>query len=603
MGEDALLQIAALLILGIGATWLASLLHVPSILLLLATGILLGPVWGVLDPAAVFGESLFPLVSLAVAVILFEGGLQLKVHRIRETRVAVADLVLLGSLVTWCLCTLFARYVLDLEFRISLLLGAILVVTGPTVIMPILRNVRPRGRVGPVMRWEGIVNDPLGAMLAFLVFEWIRTGQGAEAVGPHAHAGKLVLSILAGGGVGAAGAAVLVLLLCRYWIPDHLQNPFALMMALAAYALSNALMPESGLLAVTLMGVILANQHRVSLHHIMGFEEDLRVLLIGFLFIALSARIDPEVLQQVEGETLLYVALLIVVVRPAAVFLSTLGSALTLREKTLLAWMAPRGIVAAAVASVFALRLKELDVPGAEQVVPIVFLVIVGTVAVYGLTARPLARWLQLSPRSQYGVLFVGANPITREFARELRRHHIKALLVSNKEEDVKAAREEGLEAFASSFLDRRSLEELDLAGVGCMVALTSSDELNLLAILQWEEFFGRSRVYHPPRDDRDRTAGTSYRMEGRLLGIPPLSYGHLSALHEGGATVRTLPVEEYGFPDALHERTGGGSWPAFVILPGPALAVVSRHTPAPRPGAQLIALVADAGEQGKNAG
>ena len=223
-----------------------------------------------------------------------------------------------------------------------------------------------------------------------------------------------------------------------------------------------------------------------------------------------------------------------------------------------------------------------------------------GTVAVYGLTARPLARRLQLAPRSHHGVLFVGANPLTRAFARELQRHQVKTLLVSNKEEDVAAAREDGLDAVASSFLDRRSLEELDLAEIGCMVALTSSDELNLLAILQWEEFFGRSHVYHPPRDDRERRTVTSYRLEGRLLGAPPLSYPHLAARHEEGATVQTLPLDAHGLPDALYQRSGGEAWPAFVVSVGPALAVVSRYTTAPRPGAHLIALVTGEGENAK---
>jgi NhaP-type Na+/H+ or K+/H+ antiporter len=595
MDEHALFQIAALMILGVGTTWLASLLRVPSIFPLLVVGIVAGPIAGLLDPDEVFGESLFPIVSLAVAVILFEGGLQLNVRRIRETRVAVLDLVLLGSLITWCLSAVFAGVVLDLPLPLCLLLGATLVVTGPTVIMPILRNIRPRGRVGPVMRWDAIVNDPLGAVLAFLVFEWICTGQGFAA---GTHVARLGATLLAGAAMGLAGAAFLLLLLRRFWVPDHLQNPFALMVAIAAFTVSNALMSESGLLAVTLMGVLLANQNRIGLHHIKGFQEDLRVLLIGILFIALSARMDPAVLREIELDTLLYLVLLILVVRPVAVFLSTLGSHLSVREKILLAWMAPRGIVAAAVTSVFALRLEALGYEGSDRLLSVVFLIIVGTVAVGSLTARPLAVRLQLASRYRRGLLFIGANRLAREFARELNRHGVDTLLVGHAQADTEHAHAEGLTVITPSLLDRRSLEEIDLSDIGTMIAISSSEELNLLAILQWEEFFGRSHVYHLPPDSSSLESAPSYRLEGRLIGMPPVDYDRLEALREAGAGVSTVHLDGSRRLRTLHEETDGNTWPAFVVSPDGSVIVVSESSQEPPPGSSVIALVRERSRQ-----
>ncbi|RME19732.1 MAG: hypothetical protein D6800_13910, partial [Candidatus Zixiibacteriota bacterium] len=333
---------------------------------------------GALHPDDIFGDLLFPLVSLSVAVILFEGGLNLQLKELRTTGRSVLQLVTVGVMVTWVLTALIVHLLVGLSWSVAVLLGAVLVVSGPTVIIPLLRQIRPTGQVASVLKWEGIVNDPVGAILAVLIFEVILYGQG-NGVGIIIKGAlrALIPGIL----IGVAGAGAIVVLLKRYIVPDFLQNPAALMMVVLVYTGANAFQDEAGLLAVTVMGIALANQQYVSIKHITEFKENLRVLIISSLFIILSARLPVSETGLGDVASWLLVGLLILVVRPAAVFVSTIGAGLRWRERLLLAWMAPRGIVAAAVVSVFAIRLAQSGHGGYEAMVPITFQVIIGTVA------------------------------------------------------------------------------------------------------------------------------------------------------------------------------------------------------------------------------
>jgi NhaP-type Na+/H+ or K+/H+ antiporter len=357
--HSTLLYLAGVLVLGIAAQWLAWRLRFPSILLLLGFGFTLAAVaepLGWIDPSSVVDDALLlPVVSLSVAVILFEGGLTLRLAELREAGRALLRLITLGALLTWGLTTLAARCFCGLGWPLSLLLGAILVVTGPTVIGPLLRHVRPTRRIGAVLKWEGIVIDPIGAVLAVLVFEGLSAG--GVWLGATGALWGLAMTILVGIVVAALTGLVLLVLLRRFLIPDFLHNAVILAAVVASFAVSNVLQEESGLLTVTLLGVIMANQRYVSVRHVAEFKENLQVLLISCLFIVLASRQDPEVLAEVGWGGLLFLTALIVVVRPASVYLSTVGSELNLRERTFLAFLAPRGIVAAAVAAVFSLKL------------------------------------------------------------------------------------------------------------------------------------------------------------------------------------------------------------------------------------------------------
>lgn len=445
MSEHHLLGLASILIVGIIARWIAWQLHLPSILLLLICGIVAGPVTGFLRPDELFGELLLPIVSLSVGIILFEGGLSLSIRDLRKVGDVVRNLVTLGVLVTWVLTAAAVHWIVGFEWILAILLGAILVVTGPTVIIPLLRHVRPSGQVRTIVKWEGILNDPIGALLAVLVYEVILaggfTGQAEEA------ASLFFSSILIGCLVGVAFGVLMLLLLKFYLLPDFLQNAFSLTMVVSAFTVSNYFRAESGLLATTVMGIALANQRVSAVKHIVEFKENLRVLIISSLFIILAAKLDLSDLLAISVPGFFFLLVLLFVIRPAAVWVSCLGSKVKRPERIFLAWMAPRGIVAAAVSSIFAVRLVEAGYEDAEKFIPLAFFVIIGTVGVYGLSAFTVAKRLNLAEPEPQGVLLVGAQPWARRIALALKDAGFAVALVDSNRAHISAARLEGLKA------------------------------------------------------------------------------------------------------------------------------------------------------------
>ncbi len=528
MNEYFLIGIASIIVAGIGAQWLAWRLKLPSIVLLLGLGFLAGPVTGLIRPDEVLGPLLFPLVSLCVAIILFEGGMGLRLHDLRQIGGVVLSLVSVGALVSWILITLAAHYILGLDPAIATLLGAILVVTGPTVIIPLLRHVRPSGRVGNIVKWEGIVIDPVGAALSVLVFEYILLDQ---ALTPAAVV-FFLKSICVGGTLGWLGAWIVLTLLRKYWIPDYLHGTGTLMMVIVVFILSNGVHPESGLFAVIAMGIVLANQRSVEVQHIVSFKENLGILIVSTLFIILGARLDVQDFQILRWNYLVFILVLICVIRPLAVFLSTFKSGLDIKERIFIAWMAPRGIVAAAIVSIFSFELSARGVPQSEYLVPVTFGVIISTVLIYGSTALPVARKLGLSRTFPQGVLIMGAHRWTRLLARKLQEEKIKVVLVDSNPVSAALAQEEGLHVYEENILDPDIEETIDLDGIGRFVALTPNDEANSLAALHFRELFGRSEIYQlaPGRKVKDQTLTMPPSLRGRYLFDPETNYDFLAA-------------------------------------------------------------------------
>lgn len=600
--QDLLIQLAAVLVLGVGATWLSWRFRLPSILLLLVVGFLAGPMTGLLDPDNLLGNLLFPVVSLSVAVILFEGGLSLDVAELRDVGRVLRNLITVGVLVTWAGVTLLARGLLGFDWGLATLLGAILVVTGPTVIVPLMRHVRPSHRVGSAIKWEGIVNDPVGAILAVLVFEVIVTG------GPEfsAHTAAVVFKALSSGVLlGAAGAALLVVTLRRYWIPDFLQNPGALAVALAVFVVANLVQAEAGLLAVTVMGSALASQKLVSVRHIVEFKENLRVLLISFLFIILAARIPLYSLLETGLGGLLFLVALILLVRPVTVALATIGTSLNWRERCFLGFMAPRGIVAAAVSSIFALELGRSGLQSAEQLISITFLVIVGTVLVYGLAAAPVARWLGVAAPDPQGLLIVGADPWIRSLAQTLREQEIDILLVDSNWAHVTAARQNGLRASYGNVLDEQTMDALDLDGIGSMLALTSNDEVNALAALHFGDVFGRARVYQlAPVGSASGESGPrlSKFLGGRFLFASDATHDAITRRFESGAVVKRNTLRPAFTYEDFRGRYGSSALPLFVVREqGQLIVVAAADSINPKPGQTLISVVDERGDAPKS--
>lgn len=602
--ENLLIAISVVLVLGIGAQWVAWRFRLPSILLLLVSGFLAGPVTGFIDPASLQGDWLFPFVSLAVGIILFEGGLSLKSDEFREVGNAVRNLITIGVLFTGVAAALGAHYLVGFSWPVSIVLGALLTVTGPTVIIPLLRHVRPSGRVGTIAKWEGITIDPIGAILAVLVLEGVLllygpAGAGHGAEGAAGVVGALIKGIFfeaaVGVGMSAIGAGFLILMLRRGLVPDWLQNAFTLMTVVAVFAISNSLQHESGLLSTTLLGIIMANQKMVSVHKIIEFKEDLRVLLISILFIILSARLEPSALNYINTGSLLFLGLLMLVIRPIAVMLSSLGTRLNWKEQAFLAWLAPRGIVAAAVASLFSFRLADIFPEDAAGIVPIVFLVIVGTVAVYGLTISPLARWLGLAQPDPQGAVLIGSHDWARTLGAAIKDAGFKVLMLDANPSNIRAARKLGLTALRTNVLSEGLMDEIDLSGIGRLIALTPNDEVNSLAALHFNEVFESSQLFQlAAGSERTDFGDLPIHLRGRPLFGKGVTYATVDQQFEDGAVIESLKIVDDESLSAFRARYEGGE-PLFIVR-GDKFHVVSMGAElALQAGDTVIAMLEDA--------
>lgn len=578
MDEHRLVGISLTIVLGIAAQWLGWRARLPAILLLLIVGFVAGPVTHILEPDEVFGGLLFPVVSFAVAIILFEGGLTLRLDHLPHVGAVLGRLLSVGVLATWVVGTLGAYYIVGLKsWDLSLLLGAILTVTGPTVIGPLLRHVRPTAKVSSILNWEGIVIDPIGAVLAVIVFEAILPGH-AEQSGWQFIALSIGKTLLFGGGVGLVAAGALASLLRRFWIPDELQNPAVLAFVAGAFTFSNHLQAESGLIAVTLMGVILANQKWIAVGHIVEFKENLRVLLISGLFILLAARLDFADFRQLGWGAVGFLALMVFVARPVSVYLSTLGTKITWPERLFLMWMAPRGIVAAAVASIFSLRLVEAQVEGAESIVPVTVVIIIGTVALYGLTASFVAKRLGIAKPAPNGVIIVGAHDWARRIAEALKKAGISVFMVDTDINNIAAAKMAGLSAQHTSIMSKVAHEAAEQGEYGRLVALTRNDEVNALACMNYIELFGRAGVFQLSfkRAGHERHESVGPNQRGRMIFDRGTSWTQLNEAFAKGATVKATKLsKEFTYED-LRDRYGVYAIPMFLIKEKGELHVVA---------------------------
>ncbi|MGD8577563.1 MAG: sodium:proton antiporter [Thiohalophilus sp.] len=569
MHEHILIALAGIGLIGITSQWLSWWLKLPAILFLLVGGIIAGPVTGWLQPNVLFGDLLFPFISLAVAVILFEGSLTLKFEQIRGLQQVVRNLVSIGVLVTWAITTVATHLILDVGWQLALLFGAITVVTGPTVIIPMLRTVRPNTRLTNILRWEGIVIDPIGALLAVLVFDFIISGQGNDALG-HTMLGFGTI-LLVGVMMGALPGYLFGLLLRNHLLPEYLHNLTTLIMVFSVFVFSNLIYPESGLLAVTVLGLWLANMKDVHIEDILSFKESLSLLFISGLFVILAARLDLNALYEL-GWPALYVFLAIqFIARPLKVLISTFRSDLNWRERSLLAWIAPRGIVAAAVSALFALRLEQEGMDKAALLVPLTFMVIIGTVLLQSATARLFASWLKVAEPDPRGFLIIGANPVARTIGLALQKQKFNVLLTDTTWENIRNARMEGLPTYYGNPMSAHADQYLDLVGIGRMLALSPVTDMNVLAGLRFRREFGAGSIYalqtaQEKEAPEKLKAGQYHR--GYLLFGEDITFSKLSSMISQGAEIHDTKLsEDFGFED-FQEKYGKHAIPLFAIDP-----------------------------------
>ncbi len=472
-------KVTILITLGIIAQWFAWRFKIPSIVLLSLTGILVGPVTGWIDPIQDFGKAMNVLIKLAVSIILFEGGLSLKFKELKLAGANVGRLVFLALPISWVLGTASAHYIIGLPISVSAILGAILVITGPTVIIPLLRQTRLTNKMSSLIKWEGILNDPVGVLLTIFLLEWFTFTEHQNMVL------YICIAVIAAILVGICAAYLVKYTFNNDIVPDFLKVPVVLCLVVLVYTSSNLVHEESGLLAVTVFGCILANIGLDIIQEVKRFKEDVAVFLISTVFIVITASLDVDHLKAIRNlNIILFFVAILFIVRPVSIWISTIGSNLNWRERLLIGWIAPRGIVAASSAGLFAPLMIEQGLEGSEIVVPIIFSVVLITVSLHGLSLGPVAKLLKLSKDKSNSVLIVGAHIWTVELAKTLKKLGIKVTLADDSSQDLATARKLGIDTFCGEITPdyyEGSQESLDLMSTKYLIAATSNDSYNTL--------------------------------------------------------------------------------------------------------------------------
>ena len=505
-----MIELAGIIILGIVAQWFAWKFKIPAILPLLLIGLLVGPIaaeflsedgtkW--IEPIWNGSKGLFPgdglyyFVSLAISIILFEGGLTLKRNEIKNVGPVITKLITLGSAITFFGGGLVAHYIFDLGWELSFLFSGLIIVTGPTVITPILRNIPLKKDISTVLKWEGILIDPIGALVAVLVFEFISVGGGGGFTKTALiEFGKILLF---GTTFGFTFAHALAFSINKKMIPHYLLNVVSLSAVLLVFVLSEMFAHESGLLAVVVMGMVLGNGKLANLKELLYFKESLSVLLISILFILLSANINIEdLLLLYTWKTAALFIIVVFIIRPIAVFASTRNSNLKLNEKLFISWVGPRGIVAAGIASLFGSKLIKQGVEGAEYITPLVFMIVLGTVLLNATTARLFAKMVGVFLKKSDAILFVGASNSARLIAKFLKEKGKRVILIDSNKNFIQEALNSDLEAFKVDVYDDELANNIELNDVGYLIALTGSDAVNMHALNNFSKKFGEQGSY-----------------------------------------------------------------------------------------------------------
>lgn len=504
-------ELAAIVILGILAQWFAWKTKVPAILPLIIIGLLVGPIstyfthdglkWiePIYNPQTNHGlfpgDLLFSFVTLSIGIILFEGGMTLKIKEIRGIGPVIARMLFWGVIITLFGGAVLAHYIVGLNWTVSYLFGALIIVTGPTVIAPILRNISLKRNIATILKWEGILIDPVGALIAIIVFEFVVAGSGGEFLREHAFQ-SFAKIVITGLSLGFTSAYFLFYLLKLKLIPDYLINIFSLALVLGVFIASDFLATESGILSVVVMGMVLANFNHEGLKHILHFKEAISILLISILFILLAANINIQDLEYIwNWKVAILFFMLILVVRPLMVFISAFKSDLSLNEKLFISWVGPRGIVAAGIASLFGMKLTGV-VPGAELLAPLVFMVVLGTVLINASTAKFIAKMLGVSVDKKDGILIVGACKASRLIAKYLLDHGKHVVLIDKNKVAIQKAKDLGIEAFEADIFEDDLGDLVELDDIGYVLAFTASSDVNNEVLKKYQERFGKLGSY-----------------------------------------------------------------------------------------------------------
>lgn len=540
--------------LGVGSQWIAWRLRMPAIVLMLVAGVMIGPVLGVFDPQRDIGPLMGPMISIAVAIILFEGGLTLNFHQLRDAAVGVKRLVFVGAPLGWLMSTLALRYAAGLSWESSAVFGGIMIVTGPTVIAPLLRTARLSRRPAALLQWEAIVNDPLGALAAVLAFEVVLVLNTATTAG--GAVADLIIGIGFATVLGIAAGFGLAWAFKNGRVPEFMKVPVLFALLLATFGVSDYILHESGLLAVTIMGIVIANANLPSYEEMRRFKEHATVLLVSGVFILLAAGLDVDALSALDWRALAFVILVVLVARPLTVFVSLLGSGIAWREQVLVAFTGPRGVVLVAVAGLFGDRLLDLGFADAALIGPLAFALVSVSVVLHGFTLAPFARFLGLTGAESPGVVIIGGSEWSTALAEALKKAEVPVLMTDPNFGHLRAARAAGTNTFSGDILSEAAEHRLELVSYATLIAATDNDAYNTLVATDLAPEFGRDNVFQIARAKSDNARHQlPTTLGGKALGLNA-TYNEMRQLFREGWTFRVTRLsEEFTFEDWRAKR------------------------------------------------
>lgn len=558
MVSSLLFEIMTIGLLGIGSQWLAWRYRMPAIVVMAIAGLLIGPIFGVINPEEHFGSLYSPLISVAVAIILFEGSLNLNFHELRDVGKPIFRISTIGAFIAWILGSLTAHYIAGLSWAVAFVIGGLFIVTGPTVIMPLLRQSKLKSRVAKILKWEGIVVDPIGALLAVFAFEIIVFITADDPDGTKlflffaASLFAIFIGWICGKGLGW--------LFETGYIPEFLKSPAVIVVVIFCFTAADMIMHETGLLSVTAMGITLANMGISSISDMRHFKENISVLLISTIFIMLTASLEVETLLRIFSPNIIgYVLLMMFAVRPLSIFLSTIGTGLSFNEKALVGWIAPRGIVALTVSGYFASILLEAGYEDAEILTTLTFALVFFTVVCHGFSIGWLSKKLDLSMEGEPGVLIAGSNRFSVELAKSLRKSGRPVLIVDSSWENLKKAREEGIEHYHSSLLSEQTEYNLNTIPYEYLLALTDNHAYNSLICTTFMPEYGRTNVFKVSPYQmigKGYSAGVVSKVGGRILFDKKFSFEDLNDKLEAGYVFRqTTLTEQYTYEQYKREK------------------------------------------------
>ncbi|MBH1942788.1 sodium:proton antiporter [Erythrobacter sp. YJ-T3-07] len=588
--QTAAVVIAAVGALGIGAQWIAWRTNWPAIVLMLVAGFLAGPILGLFDPEETFGSLLEPMIGIGVALILFEGGLSLSFRELQHSGSAVWRLATIGVAVGWALGAVTGYYVAGLVWPVAILFGGILVVTGPTVVLPLLRQSNVQTRPASILKWEAIVNDPTGALCAVIAYEYFRKVAETPGASLFEVVPPLIVAAVISGLIGYVAAWIISYLFPRGAVPEYLKVPVLFSLVIAVFVVCNMIEHEAGLVAVTVMGVALANMDVSSLRSIHPFKENIAVLLVSGIFILLSASLSYDDLQYLNWRFGAFLLALLFFVRPATVLISLLGSPLPWNERLFLAWIAPRGIVLVAISGLFALRLSELGYGDGNVLIGLSFAVVVATIVAHGFTVDLVAKLLKVKGTDRPGLIIAGSTPWTIALAKQMHALKTPVMIVDSSWQRLAAARREGLPYYHGEFLNEATEHNLDLNPYQVLVAATDNEAYNALVCNEFAHEIGRDSVYQlgeAVEDDRRALPGS---LRGRALFESGFGVAEVDQRQkEGWVFRRTKLTEEFTIDDAREKLGEKANMLLLLRENGTMRFFTHAARPEPRPGDIVI--------------